>query len=205
MQLYFGGGWFWPLGHLLKPCYTCLMLTFCSSVLSFSHRPIMKVSKWQLTQVGGVRAACGRGCWRPLLGLLYERRSALHKRLVLSQPSPSSSPTCSSCSSLLLFLPRLPAPSSSSLLLLPVHPKVEQITTVFTAATRQKAWDHFSKAQRKNIDIWRKQCEVGTPSSPRSSCSCCCFLLLCCHSRQEAADRLRSLSSSSPKHRCKDL
>lgn len=39
--------------------------------------------------------------------------------------------------------------------------KVEQITAVFTAATRQKAWDHFSKAQRKNIDIWRKQCEVG--------------------------------------------
>ncbi|KTG39395.1 hypothetical protein cypCar_00009188 [Cyprinus carpio] len=37
--------------------------------------------------------------------------------------------------------------------------KVEQITAVFTAATRQKAWDHFSKAQRKNIDIWRKQCE----------------------------------------------
>ncbi|KAK1902858.1 Ecto-NOX disulfide-thiol exchanger 1, partial [Dissostichus eleginoides] len=30
---------------------------------------------------------------------------------------------------------------------------------VFTAATRQKAWDHFSKAQRKNIDIWHKQCE----------------------------------------------
>lgn len=40
--------------------------------------------------------------------------------------------------------------------------EVEQITAVFTAATRQKAWDHFSKAQRKNIDIWRKQCEVGT-------------------------------------------
>uniref|UniRef100_A0A1A7XR12 Ecto-NOX disulfide-thiol exchanger 1 n=1 Tax=Iconisemion striatum TaxID=60296 RepID=A0A1A7XR12_9TELE len=35
----------------------------------------------------------------------------------------------------------------------------EQITSVFIAATRQKAWDHFSKAQRKNIDIWRKQCE----------------------------------------------
>ncbi|XP_038151550.1 ecto-NOX disulfide-thiol exchanger 1 isoform X2 [Cyprinodon tularosa] len=35
----------------------------------------------------------------------------------------------------------------------------EQITGIFTAATRQKAWDHFSKAQRKNIDIWRKQCE----------------------------------------------
>lgn len=55
------------------------------------------------------------------------------------------------------------------LLLLPVHPKVEQITTVFSAATRQKAWDHFSKAQRKNIDIWRKQCEVGKPSSVLSS------------------------------------
>lgn len=64
--------------------------------------------------------------------------TTLHKRLVLSWPS------------LLLFL-------------LPVHPKVEQITAVFTAATRQKAWDHFSKAQRKNIDIWRKQCEVGIP------------------------------------------
>ncbi|KAG2456988.1 ENOX1 protein, partial [Polypterus senegalus] len=35
----------------------------------------------------------------------------------------------------------------------------EQIVAVFNAATRQKAWDHFSKAQRKNIDIWRKQCE----------------------------------------------
>lgn len=65
--------------------------------------------------------------------------TTLHKRLVLSWPS-------------LLFL-----------FLLPVHPKVEQITAVFTAATRQKAWDHFSKAQRKNIDIWRKQCEVGIP------------------------------------------
>ncbi|KAK6485339.1 ecto-NOX disulfide-thiol exchanger 1 isoform X2 [Huso huso] len=35
----------------------------------------------------------------------------------------------------------------------------EQIVAVFAAATRQRAWDHFSKAQRKNIDIWRKQCE----------------------------------------------
>lgn len=32
---------------------------------------------------------------------------------------------------------------------------------VFNASTRQKAWDHFSKAQRKNIDIWRKHSEVG--------------------------------------------
>ncbi|KAL7384843.1 hypothetical protein ABVT39_009993 [Epinephelus coioides] len=43
--------------------------------------------------------------------------------------------------------------------LLAILTQFEQITAVFTAATRQKAWDHFSKAQRKNIDIWRKQCE----------------------------------------------
>lgn len=35
----------------------------------------------------------------------------------------------------------------------------EQIVAVFNASSRQKAWDHFSKAQRKNIDIWRKHCE----------------------------------------------
>ncbi|XP_026152317.1 ecto-NOX disulfide-thiol exchanger 1 isoform X2 [Mastacembelus armatus] len=43
--------------------------------------------------------------------------------------------------------------------LLSILTQFEQITAVFTASTRQKAWDHFSKAQRKNIDIWRKQCE----------------------------------------------
>ncbi|XP_068592547.1 ecto-NOX disulfide-thiol exchanger 1 isoform X1 [Cebidichthys violaceus] len=43
--------------------------------------------------------------------------------------------------------------------LLAILNQFEQISAVFTAATRQKAWDHFSKAQRKNIDIWRKQCE----------------------------------------------
>ncbi|KAK5920315.1 hypothetical protein CgunFtcFv8_024137 [Champsocephalus gunnari] len=43
--------------------------------------------------------------------------------------------------------------------LLAILSQFEQITGVFTAATRQKAWDHFSKAQRKNIDIWHKQCE----------------------------------------------
>uniref|UniRef100_A0A3Q3X2N7 RRM domain-containing protein n=1 Tax=Mola mola TaxID=94237 RepID=A0A3Q3X2N7_MOLML len=43
--------------------------------------------------------------------------------------------------------------------LMAILTQFEQITTVFTAATRQKAWDHFSKAQRKNIDMWRKQCE----------------------------------------------
>ncbi|XP_061083141.1 ecto-NOX disulfide-thiol exchanger 1 isoform X2 [Conger conger] len=35
----------------------------------------------------------------------------------------------------------------------------EQITAVFNASAKQKAWDHFSKAQRRNIDMWRKQCE----------------------------------------------
>uniref|UniRef100_A0A672YEQ6 Ecto-NOX disulfide-thiol exchanger 1 n=1 Tax=Sphaeramia orbicularis TaxID=375764 RepID=A0A672YEQ6_9TELE len=43
--------------------------------------------------------------------------------------------------------------------LMAILTQFEQITAVFTAATRQKAWDHFSKAQRKNIEIWRKQCE----------------------------------------------
>ncbi|XP_070818680.1 ecto-NOX disulfide-thiol exchanger 2-like isoform X2 [Chaetodon trifascialis] len=35
----------------------------------------------------------------------------------------------------------------------------EQIASVFHAASKQKAWDHFSKAQRKNLDVWRKQAE----------------------------------------------
>ncbi|XP_055592630.1 ecto-NOX disulfide-thiol exchanger 2 [Uranotaenia lowii] len=32
-----------------------------------------------------------------------------------------------------------------------------QIEKVFTAASHKKVWDHFSKAQRKNIDAWKKQ------------------------------------------------
>ncbi|XP_064182912.1 ecto-NOX disulfide-thiol exchanger 1-like [Anguilla rostrata] len=43
--------------------------------------------------------------------------------------------------------------------MLSILTQFEQITAVFSAATRQKAWDHFSKAQRRNIDMWRKQCE----------------------------------------------
>ncbi|XP_052010791.1 ecto-NOX disulfide-thiol exchanger 2-like isoform X3 [Xyrauchen texanus] len=35
----------------------------------------------------------------------------------------------------------------------------EQIVSVFHASSKQKAWDHFSKAQRKNLDMWRKQAE----------------------------------------------
>ncbi|KAJ8255156.1 hypothetical protein GJAV_G00201640 [Gymnothorax javanicus] len=37
--------------------------------------------------------------------------------------------------------------------------QVEQIVSVFHASSKQKAWDHFSKAQRKNLDMWRKQAE----------------------------------------------
>ncbi|XP_058466906.1 ecto-NOX disulfide-thiol exchanger 2 [Malaya genurostris] len=32
-----------------------------------------------------------------------------------------------------------------------------QIEKVFNAASHKKVWDHFSKAQRKNIDVWKKQ------------------------------------------------
>ncbi|XP_076764611.1 ecto-NOX disulfide-thiol exchanger 2 isoform X3 [Xylocopa sonorina] len=32
-----------------------------------------------------------------------------------------------------------------------------QIERVFTAASHKKVWDHFTKAQRKNIEIWKKQ------------------------------------------------
>ncbi|XP_068437566.1 ecto-NOX disulfide-thiol exchanger 2-like isoform X2 [Clinocottus analis] len=35
----------------------------------------------------------------------------------------------------------------------------EEIVSVFNAASKQKAWDHFSKAQRKNLDMWRTQVE----------------------------------------------
>ncbi|XP_076356600.1 ecto-NOX disulfide-thiol exchanger 2-like [Tachypleus tridentatus] len=32
-----------------------------------------------------------------------------------------------------------------------------QIEKVFTTANHQKVWDHFTKAQRKNINLWHKQ------------------------------------------------
>lgn len=34
-----------------------------------------------------------------------------------------------------------------------------QIEKVFSVASHQKVWDHFTKAQRKNIESWRKQSE----------------------------------------------
>ncbi|XP_013908792.1 PREDICTED: LOW QUALITY PROTEIN: ecto-NOX disulfide-thiol exchanger 2-like [Thamnophis sirtalis] len=36
----------------------------------------------------------------------------------------------------------------------------EQIVAVYHSACKQKAWDHFTKAQRKNISVWCKQAEV---------------------------------------------
>uniref|UniRef100_UPI00398F4A1F ecto-NOX disulfide-thiol exchanger 2-like isoform X2 n=1 Tax=Pristiophorus japonicus TaxID=55135 RepID=UPI00398F4A1F len=35
----------------------------------------------------------------------------------------------------------------------------EQIVSVFHSSSKQKAWDHFSKAQRKNLHMWRQQAE----------------------------------------------
>lgn len=58
--------------------------------------------------------------------------------------------------------PSHPPPLSLDGKLAPASPAtVEQIVSVFHAASKQKAWDHFSKAQRKNLDMWRKQAEVG--------------------------------------------
>jgi hypothetical protein len=51
----------------------------------------------------------------------------------------------------------VPQLSFCCLLLLP---EVEQIEQVFALASKQKVWDHFSKAQRKNLDVWRKQAQV---------------------------------------------
>lgn len=39
---------------------------------------------------------------------------------------------------------------------------VSQIERVFGAASHRKVWDHFTKAQRKNIDLWKKQSLVCT-------------------------------------------
>ncbi|VVC90884.1 unnamed protein product [Leptidea sinapis] len=34
--------------------------------------------------------------------------------------------------------------------------QLEQVAKVFSAATHQRVWDHFTKAQRKNIETWQK-------------------------------------------------
>ena len=38
--------------------------------------------------------------------------------------------------------------------------EVDQIEKIFTAAQKQRNWDHFTKAQRKNIELWLKQAKV---------------------------------------------
>lgn len=42
----------------------------------------------------------------------------------------------------------------------PASSTVSQIERVFTAASHKKVWDHFTKAQRKNIEMWKKQSSV---------------------------------------------
>lgn len=42
----------------------------------------------------------------------------------------------------------------------PMSSTVSQIERVFTAASHKKVWDHFTKAQRKNIEMWKKQSSV---------------------------------------------
>lgn len=59
---------------------------------------------------------------------------------------------CSVVSLTLTFCPS-PIPATKN--------KVGQIEKVFGVASHQKVWDHFTKAQRKNIDTWRKQSQVG--------------------------------------------
>lgn len=41
------------------------------------------------------------------------------------------------------------------------HPKVGQIERVFVSASRQRSWDQFTKAQRKNITQWKNQLAVS--------------------------------------------
>merc|ERR1712098_343696 len=38
-----------------------------------------------------------------------------------------------------------------------VSQQFSQIEKVFAGCSHQKVWDHFTKAQRKNIQAWRKQ------------------------------------------------
>ena len=42
-----------------------------------------------------------------------------------------------------------------------VYCKVGTLERVFLSARRQISWDHFSKAQRKNISAWKDQLAVS--------------------------------------------
>jgi hypothetical protein len=41
---------------------------------------------------------------------------------------------------------------------------VDKIETVLQNCTLQKVWDHFTKAQRKNITGWKAQFQVRSPA-----------------------------------------
>ena len=43
---------------------------------------------------------------------------------------------------------------------------VEKIESVFDGASHQKVWDHFTKAQRKNIQTWKTLLVVSVNSRP---------------------------------------
>ncbi|XP_037095630.1 ecto-NOX disulfide-thiol exchanger 1-like isoform X1 [Syngnathus acus] len=40
--------------------------------------------------------------------------------------------------------------------------QLDQVSSVLAASGRQKSRDHFSKAQRKNIDLWTRQCQADS-------------------------------------------
>lgn len=64
---------------------------------------------------------------------------------------------------------------------------VSQIEKVFGAASHKKVWDHFTRAQRKNIDVWKKQATVRIDCETHSyrynpSEQCSPIRKLCCGS-----------------------
>ena len=40
--------------------------------------------------------------------------------------------------------------------------EVVQIEKLFASSSHKKVWDHFTKAQRKNIELWKKSAMVGS-------------------------------------------
>ena len=42
--------------------------------------------------------------------------------------------------------------------------EVAQIEKLFISSLHKKVWDHFTKAQRKNIEVWKKTALVGALS-----------------------------------------
>ena len=48
------------------------------------------------------------------------------------------------------------------------------IEQVLMSACKQRVWDHFTKAQRKNIEGWKNQTQVSTQKG-RQKCMFCIF------------------------------